>query len=285
VDATPNLDSIRNEIRLVEADIADFDRLEAEIREAAPQEVYNVASISFGPDAWADPVQTGRVGALAVGALLEAVRGSTPNARVFQASTAWVFGRPEESPQNESTPYAPVEPYGAAKAHADFLIRAYRERHGIFACSGILYNHESPRRPPRFVTRKITRAAAAIKLGMEQEVVLGDVDATRDWGYAKDVVEAAWLMLQAERPADYVIATGESHTVRELAEIAFASLGLDWHDHVRVDAALARGRAEVANLVGDASAARERLGWAPSLTFEELVKLLVAEDVRAARGQ
>jgi GDPmannose 4,6-dehydratase len=275
----PNLGGVRDEMRLVQADLADLGRLAAVIEEAAPAEIYNFASVSFGPDAWRDPVGTAQLGAVAVCGLLEAIRASAGGVRLFQASSAWVFGRPERSPQTESTPYAPVEPYGAAKAFADFLVGAFRGRHGLFACSGILYNHESPRRSERFVTRKVTRTAAAIKLGLAQELVLGDVDAARDWGYAKDVVEAAWLMLQAERPEDYVIATGESHTVRELLELAFGVLDLDWEDYVRLDAALGRGAGELVGLVGDATAARERLGWAPSVTFSDLVELMVEADL------
>ncbi len=278
-EATTNLDAVRAAMRLVEADLADFDRLDAVLRNFAPQEIYNVASISFGPEAWSDPIQTARVNALAVCRLLEALRTIGGEPRFFQASSAWVFGRPAQAPQNEQTPYAPVEPYGAAKAYADFMIRAYRERHRIFGCSGILYNHESPRRPPRFVTQKITRAAAAIKLGIERELVLGDLNSTRDWGFARDFMEAAWLTLQADRPDDYVVATGEAHTVGELAEVAFGALDLDWREYVRVDPALERGRGQVADLLGDATAARERLGWTPSITFEEVVTLMVAANM------
>ncbi len=275
----PNLDGVRESMRLVQADLADLGRLAGVIDEAAPAEIYNFASVSFGPDAWRDPIGTAQLGAVAVCGLLEAIRASAGGARLFQASSAWVFGRPERSPQTESTPYGPVEPYGAAKAFADFLVGAYREHHGVFACSGILYNHESPRRSERFVTRKVTRTAAAIKLGLARELVLGDVDVARDWGYAKDVVEAAWLMLQAERPEDYVIATGESHAVRELLELAFGALDLDWEDYVRLDPALGRGAGELVGLVGDATAARERLGWAPSVTFPDLVELMVEADL------
>jgi GDPmannose 4,6-dehydratase len=275
----PNLDAVRDELRLVQADLADPGPLAGLVEDVAPAEIYNFASVSFGPDAWRDPIGTAQLGAVAVCGLLEAIRASAGGARLFQASSAWVFGRPERSPQTESTPYAPVEPYGAAKAFADFLVGAYRGHHGVFACSGILYNHESPRRSERFVTRKITRTAAAIKLGLARELVLGDVDVARDWGYARDVVQAAWLMLQAERPEDYVIATGESHTVRELLELAFGMLDLDWEDYVRLDPALGRGAGEPVGLVGDATAARERLGWAPSVTFPELVELMVESDL------
>lgn len=274
-----NLDAVRDEIRLVRADLADSDRLEDEIREFEPGEIYNLASISFGPDAWSDPIQTAQVGTLAVCRLLEALRTSPGEPRFFQASSAWVFGHPSEVPQDERTPFAPVEPYGAAKAYAAFMTRAYRDRYGLFACSGILYNHESPRRAERFVTRKITKTAAAIKLGLERELVLGDIEAMRDWGYAKDFAEAAWLMLQADQPDDYVIATGEAHTVREFAEVAFGVLDLDWREYVRVEPELMRGRGQPADLVGNATAARERLGWTPSVSFEELVRLMVEADV------
>ena len=279
-EAIPNLAAVRDEIRLVQADLGDFPRVEKEIREFAPSEIYNLAAVSFGPDAWRDPVGTARVGTLAVCRLLEAIRASAVMPRFFQASSAWVFGQAEHAPQTERTPYRPVEPYGAAKAYADFMIRAYRERYRVFACSGIFYNHESPRRSERFVTRKITRTAAAIKLGLQRELVLGDIDAVRDWGYAKDFVKAAWLMLQAERPDDYVVATGEAHTVREIAELAFAALDLDWRSHVRVDSALMRGSYPEADLIGDATAAVERLGWKPSVTFEELITLMVEADIK-----
>jgi GDPmannose 4,6-dehydratase len=275
----PNLDGVRDAMRLVRADLADLGRLEGLVEELAPAEIYNFASPSFGPDAWRDPIGTAQVAAVAPCGLLEAIRVNVGDARLFQASTAWVFGRPERTPQTESTPYAPVEPYGAAKAYADFLVGAYRERHGVFACSGILYNHESPRRSERFVTRKITKTAAAIKLGLARELVLGDIDVARDWGYAKDVVVAAWLMLQAERPEDYVVATGEAHTVRELLEVAFGLLDLEWEDYVRHDPALRRGAGDLVGLVGDATAARERLGWAPSITFPDLVELMVEADM------
>jgi GDPmannose 4,6-dehydratase len=280
----PNIEAIRDQLGLVQADVGDFDSLAEEIRSFEPDEIYNLASVSFGPDAWRDPIETARVAVVGVCNLLEAIRSSRPQARLFQASSAWVFGRPESAPQNERTPYAPVEPYGAAKAYADFMARAYREAHGVFVCSGILYNHESPRRPERFVTRKITKTAAAIKLGLERELLLGELDAVRDWGYAKDFVQAAWLMLQADEPDDYVVATGEAHTVREFCEIAFGSLELDWNEHVRVDPALVRGEAQVANLIGDAAAARERLHWTPSVTFEELVVVMVEADVRELSG-
>jgi GDPmannose 4,6-dehydratase len=279
-ERTPNLADVRDQIRLVQADLTEPDRIEREIVEFEPEEIYNFASVSFGPDAWNDPIQTAELGTVSVCRLLEAVRTSGLESRFFQASSAWVFGRPEVTPQTERTPYAPVEPYGAAKAYAAFIVRAYRESHGLFGCSGIFYNHESPRRPDRFVTRKITRTAAAIKLGLERELVLGEIDVVRDWGYAGDYVRAAWLMLQGERPNDYVVATGQGHTVREFAELAFQAVDLDWSEYVRHDPELMRGGRQVADLIGDATAAREQLGWSPSVGFGELVELMVEADLR-----
>ncbi len=195
-----------------------------------------------------------------------------------------MFGRPTEVPQTEGTPYAPVEPYGAAKAFGDFLIRGYRERHDLYACSGLFYNHESPRRPARFVTRKITNAAASIALGLSDRLVLGDVEAQRDWGFAADYVRAAWLMLQADEPADYVIATGQAHTSVLSRRPRSHMLRLDLERHLGLDPELGRAKGQVANLIGDASAARERLGWSPTLTFEELVRLMVDADVAELLG-
>jgi GDPmannose 4,6-dehydratase len=277
-DGIPNLAAVRDEIELVQADLADTPALERLIATTRPAEIYNFASVSFGPDAWSDPVRTATLGTVAVAGLVEAVHRVAPETRLFQASSSWVFGRPTAAPQNESTPQIPVEPYGVAKAYSTRLIGAYREHHSFFGCSGILFNHESPRRAEHFVTRKITRAAASIKLGLRDELALGDIGALRDWGYAKDTVRAAWLMLQAEAADDYVIAMGELHSVRELTEIAFSALDLDWERYVRFQPAFERPPG-VSNLVGDASAARERLGWAPSVTFAELVLLMVEADL------
>ena len=231
----PNLEAIAARVALRRADLADDGALAEIVREVEPHEIYNVASVSFGPDAWAEPVLTAQLGTVPLAQLLEAIRKLREPARLFQASSAWVFGRPSESPQSEATPYAPTEPYGAAKAFGDFLVRAYRGRHDLFACSGILFNHESPRRPERFVTRKVTRAAAAISLGISQTVELGDLTSRRDWGYAPDVVRGARAMLAAEEPDDFVLATGETHSVEELAMVAFRHVGLDWREHVVVD--------------------------------------------------
>jgi GDPmannose 4,6-dehydratase len=219
-----------------------------------------------------------------VTALLEAVRAVDRAIRVYQASSSEIFGEPRETPQHEETPLAPVTPYGVAKAYGHFIARSYRRRYGLHVSCGILYNHESPRRPLDFVPSKIAHGAAAAKLGLANELRLGDLEAERDWGYARDYVEAMWLMLRQSEPADYVIATGELHTVRELAELAFAHVGLDWREHVRVDESLLRGEAELHRLVGDATKARERLGWRPRVGFEELVRLLVDAALERLTG-
>jgi GDPmannose 4,6-dehydratase len=258
-----------------DVDLLDQDALARVLGEHRPDEVYNLASPSFVPRSWEYPVETAEFAAVGVTSLLEAVRAVDGGIRVYQASSSEIFGEPAEVPQTESTPLAPVTPYGVAKAYGHFIIGSYRRRYGLHASAGILYNHESPRRPTSFLPSKVAHGVAAIAAGRERELVLGDLDAQRDWGYARDYVDAMWRMLQQDEAGDYVIATGELHTVGELVEIAFAHVGLDWRDHVRVDESLKRGQAELHHLVGDASKARERLGWAPSVTFEELVKLLV----------
>lgn len=282
--APSNLEHLRDRIELVTADLANTEAIVRAIATYEPNEIYNFASVSFGPDAWDDPVRTAELGALAIAGLLEGIRSTRPAARFFNASSSWVFGRPSEVPQTERTPYAPVEPYGAAKAFGNFLIRGYRERHDLYACSGLFYNHESPRRPAWFVTRKITMAAASIAFGLSDRLVLGDVDAQRDWGFAGDYVRAAWMMLQADEPADYVIATGKAQTVGAFAKAAFANVGLELERHLSVDPTRSRPKGQVANLIGDASAARSRLGWSPTLTFDELVKMMVDADVAALGG-
>jgi GDPmannose 4,6-dehydratase len=256
-------------------DVDLFDRaaLAALLRDVEPAEVYNLASPSFVPASWEEPVEVARLAAVGLTGLLEAVREVDPAIRLFQASSAEVFGEPAETPQTERTPIRPLSPYGAAKAYGNFIVDAYRRRYGLHASCGILYNHESPRRPVDFLPSKVAHGVAAIAAGRQSELVLGDLDVRRDWGYAPDYVEAMSLMLQQDEPGDYVVATGELHTVQELVELAFAHVGLDWREHVRVDEALRRGQDY--QLVGDASKARERLGWEPSVTFEQLVALLV----------
>jgi GDPmannose 4,6-dehydratase len=255
--------------------LLDQEALATLLRERDPREVYNLASPSFVPRSWEHPVETAEFAAVGVTSLLEAVRAVDPSMRVYQASSSEIFGAPAEVPQTETTALAPVTPYGVAKAYGHFIVNSYRRRYGLHASCGILYNHESPRRPLDYLPSKVAHAAASIAAGVTNELVLGDLDAQRDWGFAGDYVEAMWLMLQQDEPGDYVIASGELHSVGELAELAFAHVGLDWRDHVRVDESLKRGPAELHHLVGDGSKARERLGWEPRVRFEELVRMLV----------
>ena len=271
----PNLDAVRDRIELVRADLLDEEALQRALRRHRPGEVYNLASPSFVPRSWEHPVETAEFAAVGVTSLLEAVRAVDPAIRVYQASSSEIFGEPADVPQTESTPLAPVTPYGVAKAYGHLIVHSYRRRYGLHASCGILYNHESPRRPVDFVPSKIATGAARISLGLQQELPLGDLDAERDWGYAGDYVEAMWLMLQQDEPGDYVIASGELHTVRDVAERAFAHVGLDWREHVRVDQTLLRGQAELHRLVGDPVKARAGLGWQPRVGFDELVRLLV----------
>jgi len=271
----PNLAAVRNRVRLVQADLLDEKALAGVLREHAPREVYNLASPSFVPVSWDRPVVTAEFAAVGVTSLLEAVRAVDPSIRLYQASSSEIFGDPVESPQTESTPLSPVTPYGVAKAYGHFIVHSYRRRYGLHASCGILYNHESPRRPVSFLPSKVAHAAAAISLGLESELSLGDMTAQRDWGYAGDYVEAMWRVVQEDEPADYIIATGVLHTVEELVALAFAHVGLEWRDHVRVDTSLLRGQAELHRLVGDASRACERLRWEPQVGFDRLVPLLV----------
>jgi len=266
----PNLAAVRDRIELVEADLLDHDGLVALLRERAPREIYNLASPSFVPRSWDHPVETAEFAAVGVTSLLEAVRGVDDSIRVYQASSSEIFGEPSEVPQTERTPLAPVTPYGVAKSYGHFIVGSYRRRYGIHASCGILYNHESPRRPQTFLPSKVAHAAAR-----RDHVSLGDLDAQRDWGYAQDYVDAMWRIVQQDEPGDYVVGTGELHSVAELAEIAYAHVDLDWRERVHVDDSLKRGQAELHRLVGDASKARARLGWSPSVTFEQLVQLLV----------
>jgi GDPmannose 4,6-dehydratase len=279
----PNLDQVRDAIELVEADLLDQGSLAGALAVAQPDEVYNLASPSFVPASWERPVQTAEFAAVGATSLLEAIRAVDPSIRFYQSSSSEIFGEPRESPQTEETPPAPVTPYGVAKAYAHFIVHSYRRQYGLFACSGILYNHESPRRPLEFLPRKVAHGAAAISLGLERELVLGDLDARRDWGYAGDYVRAMWLMLQQDEPADYVVASGRDHSVRELVQCAFDHVGLDWQQHVRVDQALERGAAELHRLVGDPSRARAELHWEPEVDFTELVHLLVDADLARLR--
>jgi GDPmannose 4,6-dehydratase len=283
-EAYENLEPVADRVELLEADLLDEPSLVAAVRSVRPDEVYNLASPSFVPASWDRPVETARFAAVGATSLLEAIRATDPGIRFYQSSSSEIFGEARESPQSETTPPEPVTPYGVAKAYAHFIVHSYRRRYGLYACSGILYNHESPRRPLEFLPRKVAHGAAAISLGLQEELVLGDLDARRDWGYAGDYVRAMWLMLQQDEPGDYVVSSGASHSVRELAQCAFAHVGLDWQEHVRVDPALQRGPAELHRLVGDSAKARDRLGWEPELDFTQLVHLLVDADVGRLRA-
>jgi GDPmannose 4,6-dehydratase len=281
----PNLDPIRQRIDLVEADLSDQLALVRALRTARPAEVYNLASVSFVPASWDQPVLTAELAAVGVTALLEAIRDVDPAIRFYQASSSEIFGEPVESPQTEATPLSPLTPYGVAKAYAHFIVRSYRVRYGLHASAGILYNHESPRRPREFVPSKVAYAAAAISLGLEGELWLGDLDARRDWGYAVDYVRAMWLMVQQDEGDEYVVATGETHSVRDLVDAAFGRVGLDWNEYVQIDESLVRGKAELHNLVGDPAKARRQLDWRPTVSFEELVHLLVDAELERLRRE
>jgi GDPmannose 4,6-dehydratase len=278
------LAGIRDRITFLELDLTDGEAVAA-IRELKPDETYHLASVSFVPASWGDPVGTSKFASAAPSALLEALRREHPEGRFLNAASAEMFGAPEEVPQSEQTPIAPITPYGAGKAFAHFLTGAFRRHYGLHASSAILFNHESARRPEQFVTRKISRGAAAISLGLEQELRLGDLSAQRDWGFAGDYVRAMWMILQADEPDDYVVATGEAHTVEEFVAAAFEQVGLDWRDHVRFDEEFARGVSDAPSLVGDPSKIRERLGWEPEVRFSDLVKMLVDADIEELRAQ
>ena len=269
---------LRERVDLRQADLLDQLSLIDVLRAVEPDEIYNLAAQSFVPTSWQQPVLTAEFDAVGVTRLLEAVRLVAPGARFYQASSSEMFGQVRETPQRETTPFYPRSPYGVAKIYGHFITVNYRESYNIYTSSGILFNHESPRRGREFVTRKVSDGAARVKLGLGRELRLGNLEARRDWGFAGDYVDAMWRMLQQARADDYVVATGESHTVRELVEIAFGTLGLDWRQHVREDPALLRP-AEVERLVGDASKARRVLGWAPRVSFRELVEMMVRADL------
>jgi GDPmannose 4,6-dehydratase len=269
-------------IEVVSADLLDQHSLVEAMAECAPDEVYNLAAQSFVQTSWTQPVLTGEFTGLGVTRALEAVREACPDTRFYQASSSEMFGKVRETPQTEATPFYPRSPYGVAKAYGHHITVNYRESYDLFACSGILFNHESERRGLEFVTRKITWHAAAIKHGKRDELALGNLDARRDWGYAKDYVEAMWLMLQQQRPDDYVIATGETNTVQRCVEIAFDEAGLAWEPHVVIDDQFKRP-AEVDLLVGDASKAHVRLGWKPKVSVPDLVAMMVESDLEATR--
>ena len=275
---------IQDDITLVSGDLRDLGSLIGILQEHQPDEIYNLAAQSFVPTSWEQPVFTGEVTALGVTRVLEAVRMVDQDIRVYQASSSEMFGKVREVPQSEETPFYPRSPYGVAKVYGHWITVNYRESYDLFAVSGILFNHESPRRGLEFVTRKVTYGAAKIKLGLADELLLGNLDSRRDWGYALDYVRAMWLMLQQEEADDYVVATGETHSIRELCQAAFGHVDLDWEEYVGQDPRFMRP-AEVDLLVGDASKARRVLGWEPEVSFEELIELMVDADLTLLREE
>ena len=282
------IEHLLDRIVLHPADLLDQLSLIRVIDAVRPHELYNLAAMSFVPASWDQPMLTGEFNAQGVTRALEAVRHVDPSIRFYQASSSEMFGKVRQVPQTELTPFYPRSPYGVSKVFAHYITVNYRESYDLFAVSGILFNHESPRRGLEFVTRKVTDGVAKIKLGLADALSLGNLDAHRDWGFAGDYVRAMWMMLQQERPDDYVIATGESHSVRELVEVAFARAGLDWQKYVNLDPKLLRP-AEVEHLIGDSSKARAAFGWTPDVTFEKLVHMMVDKDLerhaRATRAQ
>ena len=269
---------------IVQGDLLDQMSLIDILREYDPQEVYNLAAQSFVPTSWRQPVLTGEFTALGVTRVLDAIRIVNPDIRFYQASSSEMFGKVMEVPQTEKTPFYPRSPYGVAKVYGHWITVNYRESYNLYACSGILFNHESPRRGLEFVTHKVTHAAARIKLGLQDELRLGNLEAQRDWGYAGDYVQAMWLMLQQDEPDDYVVSTGETHSVRELCEVAFSYLGLNYEEHVVIDEKFYRP-AEVDLLIGDATKAHTQLGWKPSVDFPGLIRLMVDADLEALRAE
>jgi GDPmannose 4,6-dehydratase len=277
------VEHVADKIHFVPGDLLDEGSIVAALREVRPQEVYNLAAQSFVTTSWNQPMFTGEATALGVTRVLEAVRQVDPEIRYYQASSSEMFGKVREVPQDEMTPFYPRSPYGVAKVYGHWITVNYRESYDLFACSGILFNHESPRRGLEFVTRKVTSSVARIKAGLDSELRLGNLDAKRDWGFAGDYVRAMWLMLQQDVPDDFVVATGETHSVRELCEIAFARAGLDWQEHVVVDERFFRP-AEVDLLVGSPARAAEKLGWTPTVGFAELVEMMVDADIERLAG-
>jgi GDPmannose 4,6-dehydratase len=269
---------LQDKIELIPGDLLDPSSLMAALERSQPEEVYNLASQSFVPTSWSQPVLTGEFTALGVTRLLEAIRVVNPRIRFYQASSSEMFGMVEESPQNEKTRFYPRSPYGIAKLYGHWMTVNYRESYDMFACSGILFNHESPRRGIEFVTRKVSYGAARIKLGLQDKLKMGNLDAERDWGFTGDYVRAMWLMLQQEQPQDYVVATGVSHSVRDVLQVAFSQVGLDYRDYIELDPQLTRP-AEVHRLRGDCSKARRELGWEPAVSFEELIAMMVESDL------
>ncbi len=285
--SAPNLsrlDHLLDRLSLHPADLLDQLSLIRVIEHVQPDELYNLAAMSFVPASWDQPMLTGEFNSQGVTRILDAIRTVNPSIKLYQASSSEMFGKVREVPQTELTPFYPRSPYGVSKVFGHYITVNYRESYGLFACSGILFNHESPRRGLEFVTRKVSDGVARVKLGLTDSIALGNLDACRDWGFAGDYVRAMWLMLQQDQPDDYVIATGKAHSVRDLVEAAFGRVGLDWREHVRVDPALIRP-AEVDHLIGDASKAARVLGWRPTTDFQRLVEMMVDTDFLRLRRQ
>lgn len=283
-DTFERIAHLGNRITLHQADLLDQLSLITILQETKPREVYNLAAQSFVPTSWGQPLLTGEVTALGTTRVLEAIRVVDPKIRFYQASSSEMFGKVQEVPQKETTPFWPRSPYGVSKVYGHWITVNYRESYGMFACSGILFNHESPLRGKEFVTRKVTDAVARIKLGLQEKLKLGNLDSRRDWGFSGDYVRAMWLMLQQDEPDDYVVATGEMHTVRELVQLAFSHVGLDWKPYVEIDPAFFRP-AEVNELCGDPAKARTKLGWKPQVLFPDLVRMMVDADLTRVRQE
>ena len=275
---------LQDKVELISGDLLDQKSLVTALQTSKPHEVYNLGAQSFVPASWEQPMLTGEITGLGVTRMLEAIRTTDEKIRFYQASTSELFGKAQETPQSETTPFYPRSPYGVSKLYAHWITINYRESFDMFACAGILFNHESPRRGLEFVTRKITHAVARIKHGKDEELRLGNLDARRDWGFAGDFVQAMWLMLQQDKPDDFVIATGETRTIREFCQVAFDRAGLDWEKYVVIDERFFRP-AEVNILLGDAAKASETLGWKPETSFEKMVQLMVDHDLQMVAKQ
>jgi GDPmannose 4,6-dehydratase len=272
------IEHIHDKITLIQADLLDELSLIKMMEKVQPDEIYNLAAMSFVPTSWDQPILTGEFTGIGVTRMLEAMKRACPKAKFYQASSSEMYGKVQEMPQTEKTPFYPRSPYGVSKVYGHYITVNYRESYDLFAVSGILFNHESPRRGLEFVTRKVTDAAARISMGLQKELRMGNLDAKRDWGFAGDYVKAMWLMLQQDEPDDYVIATGTAHSVQTLVEIAFGHVGLNWEDYVVLDPEFIRP-AEVEHLLGDCTKAKEQLGWVPEVSFEEMTKMMVESDL------
>lgn len=284
VENYERVEQIREKLHFVQGDLTDQSSLDEAIKEIMPDEVYNLAAQSFVPTSWNQPVLTSDVTGLGVTRILEAIRKHKPDAKFYQASSSEMFGKVQETPQTEKTPFYPRSPYGVSKIYGHWITVNYRESYRIFACSGILFNHESPRRGLEFVTRKVTNTVAKIKLGLAKELRMGNMEAKRDWGFAGDYVQAMWMMLQQDHPEDFVISTGKAHSVQELVDVAFEAVGLKAKDYVVTDPKFLRP-AEVDFLIGNPEKARKKLQWRPKVSFEQLIQMMVIEDLRILKGR